>query len=173
VAKGAFRFISGKPLHANPGQSAIRTPIVSIGIRGTIVEGAIGTDAIRIAQGEPAIPKGLKVDPETASLIFLRGPGAGAEGGEQPGAIDVTVGYITIAVTGSGKAMFAPGPGQPLVGPFTLSAAGSAALNDLLRNPRRGGAPSGDSPLVQNPVVDMFFQTGRGNGEDGASPIKG
>jgi hypothetical protein len=173
VAKGAFRFISGKPLHANPGQSAIRTPIVSIGIRGTIVEGAIGADAIRIARGEIAIPAGLNMDPETASLIFLRGPGASAEGGEQPGAIDVTLGYITVAVTGSGKAMFAPGPGQPLIGPFELSAAGSAALADLLRNPRRGGAPSAESPLVQNPVVDMFFQTGVGNGQDGSDPTKG
>ena len=63
VAKGAFRFISGKPLHANPGQSAIRTPIVSIGIRGTIVEGAVGADAIRIARGEAAIPQSFTADP--------------------------------------------------------------------------------------------------------------
>ena len=171
VAKGAFRFISGKPLHANPGQSAIRTPIVSIGIRGTIVEGAIGTDAIRIAQGEAAIPPGFRADPETASLIFLRGPGASAESGEQPGAIDVTAGFITITVTGSGKAMFAPGAGQPLIGPFELSASGSAALADLLRTPRRGSTPAAGSPLVQNPIVDMFFQTGTANGQDG-SPIK-
>ena len=41
VAKGAFRFMSGKALHANPGQSAISTPVASIGIRGTIVEGAV------------------------------------------------------------------------------------------------------------------------------------
>ncbi|MEP7006343.1 MAG: hypothetical protein ABI810_10185 [Sphingomonas bacterium] len=165
VAKGAFRFISGKPLHANPGQSAIRTPIVSIGIRGTIVEGAIGADAIRIARGEIAIPQSFTADPENASLIFLRGPGANAQGGEQPGAIDVTAGVITISVTGSGNAMFAPGPGQPLIGPFVLSASGSAALSDLLREPRRGSAPA-DSPLAQNPVVDLFFQ-GRTEASDG------
>jgi hypothetical protein len=175
VAKGAFRFISGKPLHANPGQSAIRTPIVSIGIRGTIVEGAIGADAIRIARGEAAIPQGFTADPENASLIFLRGPGAGAQGGEQPGAIDVTSGFITISVTGSGKAMFAPGPGQPLIGPFVLSEAGSAALSDLLRKPRRGSAPFAESPLATNPVVDQFFQTGTaaGGGQDGGDPAKG
>jgi len=165
VAKGAFRFISGKPLHANPGQSAIRTPIVSIGIRGTIVEGAIGADAIRIARGEAAIPQSFTADPENASLIFLRGPGAAAQGGETPGAIDVTAGLITISVTGSGKAMFAPGPGQPLIGPFALSEAGSAALSDLLRKPRNGAAPFAESPLVRNPVVDLFFQTGTGESD--------
>jgi len=139
VVKGAFRFIPGEPLHANPGQSAIRTPIASINIRGAIVEGAVGADAIRIGRGERAIPAGLKPDPETASLIFLRSPGASVEGSERPGAIDMTLGYITITVTGSGKAMFAPGAGQPLIGPFELSASGSTALADLLRKPRRGG----------------------------------
>jgi hypothetical protein len=173
VAKGAFRFMSGKPLHANPGQSSISTPIVSIGIRGTIVEGAIGPDAIRIARAEAGVPPGFSADPETASLIFLRGPGAAAQGGEQAGAIDVTAGAATISLTGSGNALFAPGPGQPLIGPFVLSASGSAALADLLRNPRRGGTPFAESPLVQNPVVDMFFQAGvGGDGKDG-SPIKG
>jgi hypothetical protein len=176
VAKGAFRFISGKPLHASPGQSAIRTPIVSIGIRGTIVEGVIGADAIRIARGETAIPRGFTADPENASLIFLRGPGAAAQGGEQPGAIDVTAGFITISVTGSGKAMFAPGPGQPLIGPFVLSESGSAALSDLLRKPRNGGAPFAGSPLARNPVVDLFFQTtpsdaASGGGQGGVPPI--
>jgi hypothetical protein len=127
VAEGAFRFIPGKPLQANPGLSSIRTPIVSVSIRGASVEGAVGADAIRIAQGEKAIPPGFKADPATASLIFLRGPGA----------IDVTAGYITITVTSPGKAMFAPGAGQPLIGPFELSAPGAAALADLLRSPRR------------------------------------
>lgn len=173
VAKGAFRFISGKPLHANPGQSAIRTPIVSIGIRGTIVEGAVGADAIRIARGEIAVPQSFTADPENASLIFLRGPGAGAQDGEQPGAIDVTAGVMTISVTGSGKAMFAPGPGQPLIGPFELSASGSAALSDLLRNPRRGDGPFAGSPLAQNPVVDLFFQTRAGGSDDGTNPANG
>ncbi|MEO9132780.1 MAG: FecR domain-containing protein [Sphingomonas sp.] len=176
VAKGAFRFISGKPLHANPGQSAIRTPIVSIGIRGTIVEGAIGEDAIRIARSEREIPQGFTADPENASLIFLRGPGAAAQGGEQPGAIDVTAGAITISVTGSGNAMFAPGLGQPLIGPFVLSGSGSAALSELLRKPRSDGAPFSASPLAQNPVVDLFFQAGEAYDQGPGSttdPIQG
>ena len=144
-------------------------PIASIGIRGTIVEGVIGADAIRIAGAEASVPAGFHADPETASLIFLRGPGAGAQGGEQPGAIDVTVGDATVTVTGSGDALFVPGPGQPAIGPFALSEAGSAALAGLLRNARGGGAASPETPLVSNPIVDLFFETG-GQGQIGRDP---
>ena len=42
VAKGSFRFISGKPMRNRKGSSSIRTPVGSIGIRGTIFEGAVG-----------------------------------------------------------------------------------------------------------------------------------
>ena len=38
VAKGAFRFISGRSIHNMPGQTAITTPVASIGVRGTMVE---------------------------------------------------------------------------------------------------------------------------------------
>ena len=40
IVKGTFRFLSGKPMHANPGQTSLNTPAGSIGIRGTMVEGA-------------------------------------------------------------------------------------------------------------------------------------
>ena len=154
VTKGAFRFMSGKALHANPGQSAIRTPLASIGIRGTIVEGAIGPDAMRIAAREAGVPQGVAADPETATLILLRGPAATAT--EPAGAIDVTVGSTTLPVETPGLAVFVPAMGQPPVGPFRLSDAGSAALADLLRV-RTPGA-RGTSPLVENPITDQFLQ---------------
>ena len=159
VAKGAFRFMSGKALHANPGQSAISTPVASIGIRGTIVEGAVGPDAIRIAAGEAGIPKGYTADPATATLILLRGPAATAT--EPAGAIDVTVGSATTPVETPGLAVFVPAPGRPAIGPFRLSDAGSAALASLLGIGGRRTAP-GQSPLVQNPIVDQYFQQGEG-----------
>ena len=40
VAKGAFRFISGRSIHNMPGKTAITTPVASIGVRGTMFEGA-------------------------------------------------------------------------------------------------------------------------------------
>ena len=166
VAKGAFRFMSGKALHANPGQSSIRTPLASIGIRGTIVEGVIGPDAIRIAAREPGVPQGFTADPATATLILLRGPGATAN--EPAGAIDVTVGGTTLPVESPGLAVFVPAPGQPPIGPFQLSDAGSAALAALLGG-GRPGVPPRQSPLVRNPIVDQFFEggdAGRGQGKD-------
>lgn len=157
VAKGAFRFMSGKPTHANPGQSSIRTPTASIGIRGTIVEGAVGADAIDIAGREAGIPSLSGADPATASLILLRGPGAGARG-ESAGAIDVTANGTTVAVERSGYAVFVPGPDQVPVGPFLLSDEGLARLAALLSDPRRRGSVNIGDPRVQNPVTDWFFQ---------------
>ncbi|MFA6114946.1 MAG: FecR domain-containing protein [Sphingomonas sp.] len=174
VAKGAFRFMSGKPLHANPGQSSIRTPVASIGIRGTIVEGAIGPDAIRIARAEAGVPAGFAADPETASLILLRGPGPNAQGAT-PGAIDVAGGGTTVAVTSPGFAVFVPGPGQAPIGPFALSDTGSDALAGLLRDARpQAGAI--DDPLASNPIIDQYFERNRedtpqpGQGQDPVNP---
>ena len=75
VAKGAFRFISGRSIHNMPGKTAITTPVASIGVRGTMFEGVVGPDAVKIAAREGAAAGG-KIDPETATLIVLRGPGA-------------------------------------------------------------------------------------------------
>ncbi|MDB5674024.1 MAG: FecR family protein [Sphingomonas bacterium] len=157
VTKGAFRFMSGKPLHANPGQSQINTPVASIGIRGTIVELAVGADALAVIGHQPGLA-GFNADPETATLIFLRGPGSGAQGGEQQGAIDVTAGGTTGSISGSGQAFFIPGPGQAPLGPFLLSADASDALAMLLGRRGRNSARF-ESPLVENPIIDQFFES--------------
>jgi len=157
VAKGAFRFMSGKTLRASPGQSSIRTPVASIGIRGTIIEGVVGDDAIAIAGSEAGVLSVADADRATASLILLRGPGVGARG-ETPGAIDVTAAGQTVAVETIGHAVFVAGPGAAPVGPFLLSDDGLARLAALLSDPRRRGLPVNESPLAQNPVVDYFFQ---------------
>ena len=77
VTKGAFRFLSGRPDRA--GTTSIRTPIATIGVRGTIVEGVVGEQAALIAAGE-ALGRPVRSDPETASLIILRGPGKRTQG---------------------------------------------------------------------------------------------
>jgi len=158
VTRGAFRFMSGKPLHANPGQSQINTPVASIGIRGTIVELAVGADALAVISHQPGLPS-FTADAETATLIFLRGPGSAAQGGEQQGAIDVTAGGTTGAISGSGQAFVITGPGQAPIGPFLLSAEASDALANLLGR-RSRSAGRFESPLVENPLVDQFFEAG-------------
>lgn len=147
VSRGAFRFMSGKPTKANPGQSGIRTPIASIGIRGTIVEGVVGPDAIRIVRAFSDLPA-VTADPETASLVLLRGPGENAVG-EEPGAIDVTSGGVTVALEEPGMAAFVPSEGQPPI-ILRLSLRGRNALLDLLRNPQHAMQQS-EFPVPANP----------------------
>ncbi len=137
VAKGAFRFMSSPSLHARPGQSAIRTPVASIGIRGTIVEGVVGQESIGIVRGEAGVTGAFTADEETASLIVLRGPGRNAQGKSVQGAIDVAANGVTIALEEGGLAVFIPGPNQPPIGPFRISDAGLARIHAMLRLPLR------------------------------------
>lgn len=130
VVKGAFRFMSGRT--DRPGTTSIRTPIASIGVRGTIVEGVVGQAAAEIAAGEDAVGPTVRSDPATASLILLRGPGARSQGRLSPGAIDVTAGGRTVAVTEPMRAVFVPAAGRPPIGPFLLSERGYAQLRALL-----------------------------------------
>ena len=142
VAHGAFRFMSGRALGKPSGAVNVRTPVAAIGIRGTIFEGVVGEDAIRIAEDEPAVGKRVKADKGEASLIVLRGPGPRAQGDVVPGVIDVTVGDRTVTLDGPDLALYAPRDGAPPIGPFRISPAGLEALQDLLRT-SPGQAPNG------------------------------
>ncbi len=130
VVRGAFRFMSGRT--DRPGTTSINTPIASIGVRGTIVEGVVGQAAAEIAAGEDAVGPNVRSDPATASLILLRGPGARSQGRLGPGAIDVTAGGRTVAVTQPMRAVFVPAAGRPPIGPFLLSERGYGQLRALL-----------------------------------------
>ena len=130
VAKGAFRFMSGKPDRG--GGSQIRTPVATIGIRGTILEGVVGESAALIAAGESAVGRNVDSDPDTASLIVLRGPGRATQGGAVPGSITVDAGGRTVAVDRPLLAVFVPGPGRAPIGPFRISASGLLQIQALL-----------------------------------------
>lgn len=139
VAQGAFRFMSGRALGKPSGPAAIRTPVATIGIRGTILEGAVGESAAKIAEREPAVGK-VKSDEDEASLIVLRGPGPRTEGDATPGAIDVTAGERTVTLDSPELALYVPRRGAAPIGPFRLSPAGLLALQALLRTmPEEGG----------------------------------
>lgn len=154
VAKGAFRFMSGRSLRNGSTRSSIKTPVASIGIRGTIIEGVVGEEAIDIARREPGIDRDFVADPETATLIVLRGPGRNAEG-VQHGAIDVSVGDLAIPMEDAGLALFIPGPGQAPIGPFMLSQRGTESLRDLLA-PRP--IPGPDRNFTRDPTTDQIFE---------------
>ncbi len=131
VAKGAFRFMSGGGGHKSSG-SSIKTPVSTIGIRGTIIDGVIGPEAVAIARGEGKVPSSMVVDPETATLVVLRGPGTKTAGNVTVGAISVTAGGKTVNLDKPMLAVFVPAPGAEPIGPFTISLPGLTRLTGLI-----------------------------------------
>jgi hypothetical protein len=144
VTRGAFRFMSGRTLGRASGPVSVRTPVATIGIRGTIFEGVVGEDAADIARREPAVGKKVKSKEDEASLIVLRGPGRSAQGDVIPGAIDVTAGGQIAVLDAPGLAVYVPRRGAAPIGPFQISAPGLLALQSLLRTtPTAGGGGKG------------------------------
>ncbi len=158
VTKGAFRFLSGR--RAMPGASSIRTPVATVGIRGTVIDGVVGADAVAIAQAESGIGRGVRSDPETASLIVLRGPGTATEGGLTVGAVSVEAGGAAIILQGPMQAAYVPRPGAQPIGPFTLSAAGLERIERLLEVPlapttRTAGRKSGSGSKAAGILLNV------------------
>lgn len=149
VAKGAFRFLSGGA--RKNGASSIRTPVATIGIRGTIIDGVVGGEAVTIARGEGKVAPGLTVDPETATLVVLRGPGAKTQGQVSPGAISVSAGGVTVDLDQPLLAVFVPAPGAEPIGPFRISLPGLARLNGLILPPARANLPEGGTGYAPPP----------------------
>lgn len=130
IAKGAFRFMSGRPDRGSV--SSLRTPIATIGIRGTVVDAVIGPDAVAIARQESGIDRATRSDAETASLVVLRGPGPLTQGSVAPGAISVTAGPGTVTLDRPMLAAYVPAPGATPIGPFLISRQGLARINALI-----------------------------------------
>lgn len=156
ATRGAFRFMSGRQLRRPAGSVSVRTPVASIGVRGTIFEGAVGADAMRIAASEPALGAAAGGDPETASLIILRGPGPAAQGNSTPGSIEVRAGGRTILLDRPGQALYVPRAGVAPVGPFTISDAGLTSMQLLL-----GTVPSA-AGLIGTSAASGGGQSGTG-----------
>ncbi len=129
VTRGAFRFMSGRPARGN--SSSVTTPVATIGIRGTIVEGVVGEGARDIAKKETDAVKDSRPDKDTATLVVLRGPGARTEGGLTVGAASVTSGGVTVQLTAPGQAAFVPRAGAAPI-PFKLSPEGLLKLQDQI-----------------------------------------
>jgi FecR protein len=143
VTRGAFRFMSGRNLRRPTGPVTVRTPVATIGVRGTIFEGVVGEDAIDIAEREPSVGRKVKAKKDEATLIVLRGPGPRTQGDTRPGAVDVTVGAENVTLDRPGLALYAPRVGAPPIGPFPISAEGLLALQSLLRTTAEPGGGGG------------------------------
>lgn len=150
VAKGAFRFMSGRPDRG--GGSSIKSPVATIGIRGTIVDGVVGQEAIDIASGETGIGRNGDGDPETATLVILRGPGQRTQGGLTVGALTVTAGNRSVELDQPMLAAYVPYRGASPIGPFTISLSGLGRVQDLifpaLAERRAAAGPTGPQPYL-------------------------
>ena len=169
VARGAFRFVSGRS-GARPG--AVRTPVSSIGVRGTVVEAVVGPDALFVLEGHPGLPP-FAGSPDDATLIVLRGPGPRGAGFDTPGAIDITSGGSTVIVERPGQAMFAWNGGT--FGPFELSDEASARLSALLRAAPTSNTDSGPGDVLSAGLDagDAAFFGERGPDPDAIEPSVG
>lgn len=153
VAKGTFRFLSGKA--ARGGSNSVSTPAATIGIRGTMLEGSVGDEAISAARLQPGLDLS-RADPATATLIVLRGPGAGAPASETRGIIDVTAGGQTVTLDQPRMAIFVAAAGErPQV--FELPDAAYLEFDRALRT-----APAGFGSLASAYVAGKTVDGGGG-----------
>ena len=180
VAKGAFRFMSGR--RGDGKGTSINTPAATIGIRGTILDGVVGEEAIAIARGERAISQTIDSDPQTASLVILRGPGPNRQGNGAVGAISVTAANRTVELDRPLHAAYVPRRGAAPIGPFTISLPGLARLNELVVPAREPAQPAGAAPGYVPATSDRprpprryrpFPPGGAFGGEDAAPPSYG
>ncbi|MCY6383015.1 FecR family protein [Hoeflea prorocentri] len=143
VLKGAFRFMSGRIGKANPTKANIETPSATIGIRGTMFEGVVGEDAIKLAK-----LLGFSTDSADsgkALLVVLRGPGRGTNSLSNNGIIRVGNGAGTKTISSPNYAVFVPGPGQAPIGPIKITDAILEYFDFYLRTLPNGPAFRGDT----------------------------
>ncbi len=135
MARGAFRFVSGSR-GAERERVAFATPTATIGIRGTIIEGAVGAEALELLAGEGGMPD-LTDDPDQAAVIVL-----------VEGEIEIEVDGVRRIVREPGQAVFVSG--RRVSEPFRLSPEAGQRLQGRLP-PREPGGP-GVGPQGQGPA---------------------
>ena len=144
VARGAFRFMSGQPNRGN--STTISSPVATIGIRGTIIEGVVGEGARDLAKREAKPVRDADADKKTATLVVLRGPGPNTDPGAEVGSASVTSGGVTVELTEPMQAAFVPRAGAAPIGPFRISPEGLTGLHQQL-SPEQGGGGLGRALL--------------------------
>jgi hypothetical protein len=163
VVRGAFRFMSGRSGTQN--SATIDTPVATIGIRGTRLDGVVGDAARKIAREELRAARDARSDPKTATLVVLRGPGPQTDPRVQVGAASVTSGGVTVELTGPMQALFVPAAGAAPIGPFNISPGGLAQINDLVHPATAVSGGSGGllgGLLVALPIVAGVVLSGSG-----------
>ncbi|MBA3048452.1 MAG: FecR family protein [Alphaproteobacteria bacterium] len=146
VLRGVFRFASDNR-GAQPEPIAFRTPGSAIGIRGTLIEGVVGPEAVAFLAGVPGAPD-LSAEADSAAVIILRQGAIGVAVSGQSVILDRPVQMVALTRT-------------RLYSPFDVSGETTRRFEALL--PTRPGAvgpppaappavsPSGDTPPAAAP----------------------
>lgn len=142
IVKGAFRFMSGRIGKANPKNATVVTPSATIGIRGTMFEGTVGPDAIKLA-AMAGIPT-AGADESGASFFLLRAQGRRKNTLGNTGIIDISNSAGSASISAVGYAVVVLGPGQAPIGPFPITDEILAYFDLLLRNTPGRGPSTGD-----------------------------
>ncbi len=121
VARGAFRFVTGKIAANNPQDMRITLPVGTMGIRGTVVAGRVTNDS---------------------ALVVLLGPGAQNDATERMGRVVVTGSGGAVELRRPGFATEIVGRGGAPTSPFRLE---RSQLDQLLGELSNARARSADS----------------------------
>ena len=133
VKKGMFRFMSGKTARTGRDAVSIDTPVASLGVRGTVVEGLVGREAIDEARRLGLLDPTVRVDPDGATLFVLRGPGPGKNSRDRRGEIEVSTRSGSVTLHRPGQAVFVANADADVPAPTTLTTAQLARFDDALR----------------------------------------
>ena len=154
MAKGALRFMSGSSRKA---KKTIQSPSATIGIRGTVLDLAVGQAAVNVAQRERSIPAETRHDPLTATLVVLRGPGPNRQPGLAAGLVDIMAAGQTVTLDAPLLAAYVPYQGAAPIGPFPISLSGLGLLSDfIVPPPQRNFRPfqASDLPFADDRLRD-------------------
>ncbi len=157
VAKGTFRFVTGRIGANEPQDVSIKTPTATIGIRGTIIETTVGPDAVEIARMAGLLGPDDEFDPEKATIIVLRGPGPNHNSLNKDGSVEIEAGGTTQSLTVSATAVFIPFPGAEPTDPFVFTPEMDALISRWLRS-----QPTPD-------LLNMFDEDGNAGSGDNLS----
>lgn len=164
MARGAFRFVSGSR-GAERERVAFRTPTATIGIRGTIIEAAVGSEALELLDGEAGTPVPGD-EPDQAAVIVL-----------VEGEIEIEVDGVRRIVSEPGQAVVVRG--RRVSEPFRLSPEAGQRLAGRLPPREPGGpgpGPQGQGPEGQGPQGQPAQGQGaqgqgaQGQGAQGSGP---
>ncbi|MEM1040038.1 MAG: FecR family protein [Pseudomonadota bacterium] len=147
VAKGAFRFMSGRIGKQNPTNASVDTPAATIGIRGTSFEGIVGEDAIALAGLAGLNTAGA--DPRSASIVILKGPGSRRNSLDNVGAITVSNSGGSQILTAPNYAVFVSAIGAAPSAPFQMTPAMQDYLDFFLRS-KPNGAPVNPADVLDS-----------------------